>query len=230
MIKLRVEEIIKFYDGENPEDKKHSSSITGIFGEDLACCLLQHYFESQDYQVTMLGKKPTEGKKRGKWLDKWIKIEKIGEQVYFQTEIKNWCAHSYGGKPIAIKASESEVVDYANMVFAKQWNNEKKYFKLGQVNKVLKTMKKDRLPDKTPIIEPLICYWFPITDNTENLKPFFTLDCGANIDTIFDKVHVFSMSLYLRKLLSKRVQEITVVSSNVEARLDKMQQMFEIYK
>lgn len=227
MIKLAIKNIIEFYDGKNPNDRKHSSSITGIAGEDLACCILQHYFENKGYQFSIHGK-PTEGIKKGKWLDRWIRIEKDGNSVYYQTEIKNWCAHSLGGKPLTLDANQSTIENYASRMFARQWNKETNSFKEYPVKKVLKTMKSSHLPDESPSIEPLICYWFPINNGSKDLSPFFTLDCKNNIDTTFDEVHVFSMSLYLRELVQKGISEIIVESQNLESRFLIMQKMFEI--
>ena len=153
------------------------------------------------------------------------KISKNGEQIYYQTEIKNWCSHSLGGHQILVNANEQEVVDYGHKRFVEQWDSERKTLQFSYVSKVLKKMKRlNSVDDINGKIEPLICYWYPILNNSMNmLTPFFSVDCNNN----FDKVHFFSLSIYLRNLMKKGNATIEITMPNFEQRIKLLKEMYD---
>lgn len=226
---FNIEELIKFYDLKG-ENHKHASSVTGLIGEDLITGIFKHYLESQNsnVKVTVLAENPKEEK--GRWLDRWI-IQEIGaKNICYQTEIKNWSAHSLGGvqfdynpnKPLDFKTLDSD------KIFNKIWDDTKMEFKDAAVDKVLKQMKSnaelDTLPSK--IIEPLVCFWMPITRSSV-IAPIIELKI-SNANTNFDKVTIFSSSIYLRQLRSMGNTKIEIESGHIAARMKKLNNLFSI--
>ncbi|MFZ4798540.1 MAG: hypothetical protein ACOYMA_13670 [Bacteroidia bacterium] len=219
MITIEIKNIIKFYDEQDRNVSGQVSSITGLIGEDLGAGLIQHYFKALHRNCIIYNDSPTEGTKKGKWLDRWIKVKNTNESnyTYYQTEIKNWSSHSIGGKKIALSASLLELNAYAKARFDEQWNYTADTLKNDNVSKVLKEMKKHPGILEDDEIKPLICFWYPIfhQDNINPIDELFEVGCSL---TKFRKVTFFSMSTYLRKLLAKGTTEIQIEAPNIEAR------------
>jgi hypothetical protein len=226
---FNIDELIKFYDLKG-ENSKHASSVTGLIGEDLITGIFKHYLErsSINSKVNVLPENPKE--KKGRWLDRWIIQENGSINICYQTEIKNWSAHSLGGvhfeydpnKPLDFKTSDSD------KIFNKIWDDTKMEFKDAAVNKVLKQMKSnaelDTLPSK--IIEPLVCFWMPITKSSVK-DPIIELKI-SNTNTNFDKVTIFSSSIYLRQLRSSGINTIEIESVQIAIRMGKLNNLFSI--
>jgi hypothetical protein len=219
-------QILSFYDNKAPDDGKDASAITGIVGEDVAAGLMKHYFDSTGNSCEILNEKPTEGSKKGKWLDRWLKVHSDSTTVFYQTEIKNWCSHSIGGKQILITATGQEIIDYAHRKFYEEWDTDKETLRRHNVAKVLKTMRQPRSIDfNNGKIEPLICFWYPILDTSINsLIPFFCVDCKDN----FEKVYFFSLSIYLRVLLKRGETVVDIEMPHFEQRIRKLQEMYDL--
>ena len=224
---FNIDELIKFYDLKG-ENHKHASSVTGLIGEDLITGIFKHYLESKNVKVTVLPENPKEEK--GRWLDRWI-VQEIGtKNICFQTEIKNWSAHSLGGvhfeydsnKPLDFKTLNSD------KIFNKIWDDTKMEFKDAAVNKVLKQMKSnaelDSIPNKT--IEPLVCFWMPITKSSVK-EPIIELKI-SNTNTNFDRVTIFSSSIYLRQLRRDGKTKIEIESGQIATRMDRLNNLFSI--
>ena len=226
---FNIDELIKFYDLKG-ENHKYASSVTGLIGEDLITGIFKHYLESQNsnVKVTVLPENPKEEK--GRWLDRWI-VQEIGtKNICFQTEIKNWSAHSLGGvhfeydsnNPLNFETSDSD------KIFDKTWDDQKFEFKDAAVNKVLKQMKSnaylDSIPNKT--IEPLVCFWMPITKSSV-IAPIIELKI-SNANTNFDKVTIFSSSIYLRQLRRDGKTKIEIESGQIATRMERLNNLFSI--
>lgn len=226
---FNIDELIKFYDLKG-ENHKHASSVTGLIGEDLITGIFKHYLESQNsnVNVTILPDNPKEEK--GRWLDRWI-VQEIGtKNICFQTEIKNWSAHSLGGvhfeydpnNPLNFETSDSD------KIFDKTWDDQKFEFKDAAVNKVLKQMKSnaelDSIPNKT--IEPLVCFWMPITKSSVK-EPIIELKI-SNTNTNFDRVTIFSSSIYLRQLRRDGKTKIEIESGQIATRMERLNNLFSI--
>ena len=95
------------------------SAVTGLVGEDIVLGCFQHYLQHQEECVTETPIwKCTSGKKKGPWLDAWLKIEQQGKPHLLQIEIKNWCANSYGKvMPLPIDADDKAV----SMLSSPRW-------------------------------------------------------------------------------------------------------------
>jgi hypothetical protein len=70
-------------------------------------------------------------------------------------------------------------------------------------------------------IEPLLIYWMPIS-NTGSNNSFFSVsisELNPNINTSFQNLHIFSVSLYLRKLLKEGESYIDLDMPHIEERM-----------
>lgn len=226
---FNIDELIKFYDLKG-ENHKHASSVTGLIGEDLITGIFKHYLERNrsNSTVNVLAENPKE--KKGRWLDRWIIQENGSENICYQTEVKNWSAHSLGGIHFDYDPNnplEFETLD-SNKIFDKTWDDEKHEFKNPAVNKVLKQMKSnadlDSLPNKT--IEPLVCFWMPITKSS--VKEAIIELKISNSNTNFDRVTIFSASIYIRQLRSDGDTEIEIESGHIATRMEKLNNLFSI--
>lgn len=219
MISIDIKKIIAFYDEQDRAISNHVSSITGVIGEDLGAGLLKHYFESNNRDCKIINDSPTEGSKKGKWLDRWLKVKNIDSEdyVFYQTEIKNWSSHSIGGKKIELNTSEQDLKRYTNARFNEQWNEIDNTLKHDFVAKVLKPMKEHSEITSSDTIKPLICFWYPISNQTDvvDIEPLFEVSCNSSA---FDRITFFSMSLYLRKLIEEGKEIIEIEAPNIETR------------
>lgn len=226
---FNIDELIKFYDLKG-DNSKHASSVTGLIGEDLITGVFKHYLErnSPNSKVNVLAENPKE--KKGRWLDRWIIQENGGKNICYQTEIKNWSAHSLGGvhfeydsnKPLDFKTLHSD------KIFNKTWDDSKMEFKDAAVNKVLKQMNSnadlDSISNKT--IEPLVCFWMPITKSSVK-APIIELKI-SNTNTNFDRVTIFSSSIYLRQLRRDGKTIIEIESGQIATRMERLNNLFSI--
>jgi hypothetical protein len=224
-MKIRIDKIISFYDDKVAEDSKHASAITALVGEDLAAGLMKHYFDNNNNSCEILIEKPTEGTRKGKWLDRWLKVSSYDTTTFYQTEIKNWSSHSIAGQRILVDATEQAIIDFAHNRFSDQWNAESETLRYHYVAKVLKKMRSINAVDvRKGKIEPLICYWYPILKiDTNSLTPFFCTACKGD----FDKVNFFSLSIYLRKLYMNGDKVIDIDMPYFEQRIMKLKAMYD---
>jgi hypothetical protein len=139
-------------------------------------------------------------------------------QSIFQTEIKNWSSHSIGGKKIDLNADEQDLISYAKSRFNEQWNTTDNTLKHDYVSKVLKKMKNHREIAQSDTVKPLICFWYPIRNETKinEIESLFEVDCSSSA---FNQITFFSMSLYLRKLLREGHTNIEIQAPNIEFRI-----------
>jgi hypothetical protein len=133
---FNIEELIKFYDLKG-ENSKNASSVTGLIGEDLITGIFKHYLESKSPKpkVNVLIENPKE--KNGRWLDRWIIQENGNENICYQTEIKNWSAHSLGG--VNFEYNPKNPMDFktidSDKIFSKIWDDKKWNLKTLQLIK-----------------------------------------------------------------------------------------------
>lgn len=199
-MQLNINAAIRFYDEVSSINSKHASSITGLIGEDIALNVFRHYARSQDWDVTVLDAPCTEGKRKGKWLDKWLVVARDSPPCLYQVEIKNWSAHSLGGKHLAHNSSPEEIALYKQQRWRGLWDQANERFYGDYLNKVLSPMQPPLAQAHLPV-EPLLILWFAIHPFGLN-EPFFTMKAqGA-----FARVHVFSVSAYLRALNVDTIQ------------------------
>lgn len=200
-ISIDIKELIKFYDQKEENISKPASAITGLIGEDLIAGIFKHFLEEcdsttrnviiDDISIKAAGK-------NGKMLDRWIIQEKKdGTKIAYQTEIKNWSAHSLGGYDLSDKNNQNfidvflnnkEVKEVGLRNFDNTWGlnpyDEKEGgFKDNSVGKVLLKMNNDIYTKENGyLVKPLVCFWMPIFDKHENaidpIPPFFSKKCS----------------------------------------------------
>jgi hypothetical protein len=69
-------------------------------------------------------------------------------------------------------------------------------------------------------IKPLICFWFPVLPkNCIDLEPFFSVESN---NENFNEIFIFSISIYLRKLLKENIKTIKINLPKLENRLNKI--------
>jgi hypothetical protein len=194
---FRREKLLSFYD--HPVSWKstldgqgsHVSALTGVIGEDLVLGLLLHYWTKSQCTPRIVSYMCKGKGLRGKRLDAWI-VQSPG--VLFQVEVKNWSAHSLGGRSLPIDASAEELKSFA----AKSWDY---YFRRDQLPEEIAKVMQPMVPPADFVardVKKLLCFWSHITDHTG--KPYCTHRLGA------DLLYVFSASAYLRSLSSETVE------------------------
>jgi hypothetical protein len=221
-MELQIEQILELYDHKKDSDRKDVTSITSILGEELSAKIFEHYLLSKNRKVEILDENPIENKSRGKFLDFWIKEEFEKKTIYYQTEVKNWSSHSLGGTKLEHFKDKNDVISYAKDKFLKFYDYENKIIYHESVNKVLKTMKlpKEFENNTNTSIKPLICFWFPVLPkNCIDLEPFFSVESN---NENFNEIFIFSISIYLRKLLKENIKTIKINLPKLENRLNKI--------
>lgn len=220
MKKIHLRELLKFYDYRVPSANTHASAVNALLGEDLAVALLVHYFKSEGLNVLALNEVCTQGTKRGNRLDKWILVNSSTGSIIYQVEIKNWSAHSIGGKSVKLDADEAYMRDYRLKRWRFQFNEEKK---VPSQKETLKVLTKMRVPTayKNFKHEALLCFWEAMHPKGE-LEALFEVDVQSES---FSKLKIFSMSNYVSQLL-KTTDTLEVEMADADARIDWLNRIY----
>jgi hypothetical protein len=209
-IRIPIKALLTFYDNPPKSVGGHVTSISALIGEDLGAGLLVSYFHGRGYDAKVIPGKVTQGTNEGKRLDRWIQVTRGKRSRLFQVEIKNWGASAIGGKSISINAKGPQLRKHKVERWGRQWNG--KRFTNDGVQKVLTPMK----PPVSGIpVEPLACFWDAMHP-TGGSSPMFSLLLKSGA---FSRVWVFSMSSYLRDLLSHGKRVIEFDGPEISARL-----------
>jgi hypothetical protein len=219
MVSIDIIELLKFYDEKIQTSMHHATAINAVAGEDLGAGLIIHYLKHENFSAKILPEPCTQRTKSGVRLDRWILAIRNGEEVYYQTEIKNWSAHAIGGKILKINATQDEVADYK----VKRWNSswDGKMLTAPAARKVLTPMKP--IVDNSKV-EPLICFWVSMHPKGKP-EPFFPVPIK---DENFSRLWVFSMSAYLRNLLNSGDKKISLEMPDTESRIEWLETLFRI--
>lgn len=195
-MRIRIAELIRFYD-HTGDHSKHAGALTGLLGEELAIRAFGHFVQSRGQSFRILEKKPNTGKTRGPRLDAWLEVGRL-HPVLYQTEVKNWSVHSIGGKELRIDASRREICRYKKV----RWEDEFSDGRLlkAQTRKVLQRMKPPEVIRGATHF-PLLIYWFAVHPLGLS-NPFFSVRVRTRH---FQKLWVFSVSSYLRRLRSPTI-------------------------
>lgn len=233
-MKLLLEKLITFLDDPKKGDNRHSSAITLVIGEDLNAAAFAHYLERDGiWEATVSADSTTPGTKSGKRLDRWIQArnKNTGEHVLYQCEIKNWAASAIGGHRLPVDCSEEE----AKQAAAHYWKGQLKTFQSAvHPNNVTKVFTPMRLPEQyaESKAQPLLIYWMPVSNSTDaDPEPFFQIpvrDLGLP-DTFvrapFETLSIFSVSLYLRRLLKGGTEMLVLDMPNAERRVQVLEEI-----
>lgn len=140
-----------------------------------------------------------------------------GGVVLYEVQIKNWCAHSLGGRSLAI-----DVAAIA-MHGARTW---KRYWDEAERRPLEKPLRKVLVPMRVPRhlgtdrAEPVACVWDLLSPDGAP-TPWFSVPASG----VLERLHWFSMSSYLRSLLRQGVREIELAMPILEARLAVVERM-----
>ena len=209
-IRIPIKSLLTFYDDPPKSIGGHVSAITALIGEDLGAGLLVNYFRDRGYDAKVIPGNVTQGTNVGKRLDRWILVIRGRRSRCFQVEIKNWGASAIGGRRIALNAKASLLKKHKIERWGRQWNG--KGFTNEGVQKVLTPMKP---PVSGLPIEPLVCFWDAMHP-TGGSSPMFSMPLKSGA---FSHVWVFSMSSYLRSLLSQGKRIIEFDAPEISTRL-----------
>jgi hypothetical protein len=168
---LNLLALVDFYDRKVPESVGHANAINAVMGEEFATALFLDFADRNNLRPTVVSDVCTQGTKKGKRLDRWIQITENDKTIYFQTEIKNWSAHSIGGRLTPIIESEDELIPYRIARWKLQFDTDTNVLRQGPASKVLIKMK---APDVNVEIRPLLIFWDSMhPDGSPN--PFFSV-------------------------------------------------------
>lgn len=222
--KLHLRQLLDFYDHRVDSSNTHASAINAVLGEEFAIALLCHYFRAQGTTVDALPIPCTTGKQKGHRLDKWITVKPRDQPaVIYQVEIKNWSAHSIGGTSVKRGATTSELHQYRRHRWHRQFKTAGNLHTPSN-QQALKVLTKMLVPQKHQghLHNALLCFWEALHPEGED-EPFFSVDVNS---PHFEKLHVFSMSNYTRRLLELHQEAIDVVMPDVDARIDWLNKIY----
>lgn len=209
---LNLPALVDFYDRMIPESIGHAAAINAVMGEELASTLFLDFAARNNLDPSIIPSTCTQGTKKGVRLDCWIQIIENGKTIHFQTEIKNWSAHSYSGKRFPDIESESSLISYRISRWENQFDQNLNTLRKKEAKKVLTRMK---APDPTAEIRPLIIFWDSMHPKGSS-EPFFSVKVN---DPTFNNLWIFSMSTHVRNLINQGISEIRVDISSVIERL-----------
>jgi len=209
---LSLQNLLSFYEQRDAEATRHSSAVTAIVGEELFLSILNNYWHGKGTHFAVLNRKCNTGSRTGKRLDAWVEITNEEGKYQYQTEIKNWSAHSLGGISPPNDDSEDSLKEYRINRWLRQFDSSSKTLKSIKAQKVLTKMKADKEDWK---IRPLIIFWDAMHP-TGKSDPFFKVEVT---NPNFDDLWVFSVANYVRQLIDHKVNYITVNLKNVNERL-----------
>lgn len=225
---VNLRQLIIFYDEGNKNISKHVSSVTGIVGEDIMTALFTHCLARYGAKARVLSGTPTEGKRTGKWLDRWVLSENVSSKTFWQMEIKNWSSHGYGSKGgLAHDCSDEDLKENAVTTYEKITETLPNDLSLG---KVLRKMAIEREPWYKEMFnehckrETVLGIWTPVQapELTEK-TPLFSIDID-NDD--FGKLYIFSGSVYARLLIEEGIDSIELILPNTEKRIEILNTLF----
>ena len=202
-MKLNIKELLDFFDDKKDSQKGDANALIAILGEDLNASVYKNF---RGNKVEILEESVSQGSKKEKRLDRWI-LDKKSKNL-FQCEIKNWAATAIGGKQLKSNANDEETRKVVKYYWDRELNNNlsKKVKHPNGVTKVLLKMRPPNGCKSISKIEPLLIYWMPISSDKKGLNPLSILPVKPlhlSINPNFSKLHIFSVSLYLRQLYKK---------------------------
>lgn len=211
MPNLSLESLLNFFDAKPKDSQGHAAAINALMGEELALALLKDYFKGKGESAEKLPQRCNTGRQRGPRLDAWIRVEHRDGEFHYQTEIKNWSSHSVGGKSLPDKSDKDSMRVHRKERWENRFDTEKKALIDAEANKVLVPMR----AEPSWKVRPLIVFWDPMHPQGDTTE-FFRVDVNAEH---FDELWVFSISTYVRNLLSNEKSELSVDMPEIEKRL-----------
>ena len=211
LVMINVKEILSFFDEKPDWSINHVSGVAGVVGEDLNVSCFQRYIESSGAKVTVRADPVTTGRRKGPRLDRWIVVDWPDERrTVFQTEIKSWSAHAFGGRMLPVRATPEEVAKYKRPRWQMMWDSRRRTLTFKEIGKVLVPMKPPADLEGQDIL-PLLIFWEALGPPDQAERHLFIMegptggfpftppptwpDAGK-----FPALWVFSVSSYLRSI------------------------------
>lgn len=114
-MRLNIKELLEYFDLRGATDYGDTTATISVVGEDLGASLFRHYCQKvrgTKVEIYDPNKEiPTEGKRMGRRLDRWVIERKNDTQVLYQVEIKSWCSRAIGGIDIPVKVTDGELLE-----------------------------------------------------------------------------------------------------------------------
>ncbi len=221
---INLKKLLELYDTKTPKNIGCVAAINAMIGEDLAVALFFHYATGKKFNPTVISEKCTQGKNKGVRLDRWLSIKDGDQVIYYQTEIKNWTAHSYRGKSCPVNLDVNGMKAYRKGRWEQRFDISSQSLRDVSANKVLVPMRFDGTIEPEAEIKPLIIFWEAM--HPEGLsEEFFPVDVnGSN----FEKLWIFSMSNYVRNLIDENIAtKIDVNMPAVDARIEWLNSIYK---
>lgn len=211
-MRLDLEQLLDFYDYRVQGSDTHASAINAVLGEDIAVELMRNHFEALGFKFQET-EPCTQGRQAGHRLDRWVHIERDGEESLYQVEIKNWSAHSIGGRRVPRNPSEDEMKIFRQERWHRQFNERTNIPTQKETVKVLTPMLAPRQFERLQQ-QPMLCFWEP-------MHPLGSEDAFMSApvtDPNFETIFVFSMSNHIRRLL-RETRYLEISSKTIDDRL-----------
>ena len=230
ILTVDIKGLLHFFDEKPDWAVGHATGIVGIVGEDLNTACLQHYLKSLGGQAVVLRNPDTgrplpvtTGHTKGPRLDRWIRVEWPDRSAtVFQAEIKSWSAHGFGGIRLPLSASPEVVRNHRQARWGNLWDSGNQRLKDPHTGKVLVRMKPPK-GDAQESVRPLLIFWEPLGPGEAPDDHLFRVDVA---DAELKELWVFSVSGYLRSLLSEGVLSIELEMPDAALRLRSLTQLF----
>lgn len=234
-MKIEIRQLLEYFDLKETTNYGDTTAIISVVGEDLCAAIFQHYCElERGSKINIINPNqhiPVQMKKIGRRLDRWIMEMRDNENIFYQTEIKNWCSRAIGGVNVPLDVDNKTL----NNLAEHNWLHHIPVFQSSEgngINKVLVEMLNDKrvindkklgLPE-TYRKEPLLILWHVAKPKGE--KAYFFKFNFPEKHFDYDYCWVFSCSLYLRHLLTKSINEIQIEMPNVKRRIKQLNKTF----
>ena len=234
-VAINVEEVLRFFDEKPDWSIKQVAAVVGVVGEDLNAACFQHYVEStMGAKVTVRTDPVTTGRRKGPRLDRWIVVDWPDKaRTAFQTEIKSWSAHAFGGRTLPVRATPEQVAEYKRPRWQMMWDRDRRTLTFREIAKVLVPMKPpcDLGADE---ILPLLIFWEVLGRPDQAESHLFKAEGptgGFSFDPpatwppagTFPALWVFSVSSYLRSI---RDTSVELHMPNAARRLQILRRLF----
>jgi len=236
-MKINIKDLIEYFDIKKNTDYGDTTATISVVGEDLCASIFKHYCETERGSKVIIVDSnqhiPVQMKKIGRRLDRWIMEIRGTSNIFYQTEIKNWCSRAIGGVNVPLDVDGKTLDDLAEH----NWLHHLPDFQSNEgngINKVLVEMLNDKrvvndkkleLPDSYRK-EPLLILW-NVAKPKEEKEFFFKFNLPKKYFD-YDYCWVFSCSLYLRHLNKEEgTSEIQIDMPNVARRLTQLNRIFK---
>ena len=197
-VQIDARALLAFFDEKaQKQENQDANAVNALAGEDLGLGLGLDYLRRTGAHANVVPQPCTTGRRNGPRLDGWIAVEKAGERLLYQIEVKNWTAHSYQGKSLSVDAKPSVVDGFARQRWQDFWLPEKQLY--WGADKVLVRMAKPLGYADWPVV-PLVIFWFAIARDGA-AHPLTIQSRDVPTESEFPSIHLFSLSLHLRQML-----------------------------